>query len=49
MDIFRKAFLFIVGAVSVAYEEATKAAKEAQKSVEERREKVLEHAPKVHA
>ncbi len=49
MDIFRKAFLFVVGAVVVAYEEATKAAKEAQKSIEERRENVIEHAPKIHA
>lgn len=31
MDLFKKAFLYIVGAVAVAYEEAAKAMKEQQK------------------
>jgi hypothetical protein len=31
MDLFKKAFLYIVGAVAVAYEEASKVVKEQQK------------------
>ncbi len=47
MEIFRKSFLFIVGVVAVAYEEAAKAVKEAQDSIDERREKLADRvAPK---
>jgi hypothetical protein len=31
MDLFKKAFLYVVGAVAVAFEEATKAMQEQQK------------------
>ncbi len=34
MDLFKKAFLFVVGAIAVAYEEAEKAIKEQQKKLE---------------
>ncbi len=33
MDLFKKAFLYVVGAVAVAYEEATKIVKEQQKRI----------------
>ncbi len=33
MDFFKKAFLYFVGAMAVAYEEVTKAAREQQKRV----------------
>jgi ribosomal protein L9 len=48
MDPFRKAFLLIVGAAVVAYEEAAKSIKEATKSLEEQREK-LSKATKIGA
>ncbi len=35
MDIFKKAFLFVVGAVAIALEEADKAIKEQQKKREQ--------------
>jgi hypothetical protein len=35
MDIFKKAFLFVVGAVAIAIEEAEKAVKEQQKRREQ--------------
>jgi hypothetical protein len=40
MDIFKKAFLFFVGAVSIAMEEAEKAIKEQQKKLEHATHKV---------
>jgi hypothetical protein len=40
MDIFKKAFLFFVGAVSIAVEEAEKAIKEQQKKREQATQKV---------
>jgi hypothetical protein len=46
MDIFRKTFLFLVGAVVIAYEETAKSLEEATKSVEEQREKLMKRAPK---
>jgi hypothetical protein len=46
MDTFRKAFLFAVGLVAVAYEEAEKAAQEAIEAIEERAER--RSTPKVN-
>jgi hypothetical protein len=40
MDIFKKAFLFFVGAVAIAVEEAEKAIKEQQKKLEHTTHKV---------
>lgn len=40
MDMFRKAFLFIVGAVAIAYEEAGKAIDEAAKEIEKQRQQI---------
>ena len=40
MDLFRKAFLFVVGAVVIAYEETKKSVEEAAKSLDEQREKL---------
>jgi hypothetical protein len=45
MDTFRKAFLFAVGIIAVAYEEAEKAAQEAREAIEERAERMS--TPKV--
>jgi hypothetical protein len=41
MDLFRKAFLMIVGAAAITVEEATKSVKEVNHSLEERRDKIM--------
>jgi hypothetical protein len=41
MDIFKKAFLFVVGAVALAMEEAEKAIKEQQKKREQATQKIV--------
>jgi hypothetical protein len=41
MELFRKAFLFLVGAVIVIAEETGKSIKEATEAIEERREAIL--------
>lgn len=46
MDMFRKAFLFLVGAMAIVYEETSKSIEEAAKSIEERREKLNERVAK---
>lgn len=40
MDQIRKAFLIVVGAVAIAYEEANKSLQKATKSIEKQREKI---------
>ena len=45
MKLFRKAFLFLVGAVAIAYEEVAKSVEEAARSIEERREKFTASKP----
>ena len=40
MKYFRKAFLFVVGLVAVAYDEANQSLEEAAKSLDDRREKL---------
>lgn len=49
MDVFRKAFLFVIGLVSIAYEETNKSIEEATKSIEERREKISRRVTKIGA
>lgn len=49
MNMFRKAFLFVVGMVAIAYEETNKSIKEATKSIEERRDKLTKRVTKAGA
>ena len=42
MEIFKKSFLFAVGAVAVAYEEAEKLVKEQREKIK----KLIKHEPK---
>ncbi|HEX7974586.1 MAG TPA: hypothetical protein VF498_09275 [Anaerolineales bacterium] len=43
MEIFRKSFLFMVGVVVIAYDEAAKSIEEAAKTLEKRREQLSGH------
>jgi len=44
MDLFRKAFLLVVGLLSIAIEETNKSVIEASKSLDEQREKLAQRA-----
>jgi hypothetical protein len=45
MKVIHKAFLFVVGVISIAFDEASKSIEELAKSMEERREQLM---PKEH-